>query len=141
MNGIIPVVAAIIGDGSKYGRVLITKRGICECGGGCGLEDRYEFPGGKVDVGETLENALLREIKEELDINLEDIDSQYPPRVVHAQINKYDHSPDYYLVIFMECFARETIDQSKLPEHAWVELDTIENYNPLPGSVKALRSL
>lgn len=138
---IVPVVAAVIVDNNKNGRVLLTKHGECECKGGCGLEDRYEFPGGKVEEGETLIDALSREIQEELNIELCGVNSSYPPRVLHAQINKYDHSPDYYLVIYFESYTRGNIDENKLPEHIWVELDDIEKYNPLPGSVEALRNL
>ncbi|MDF2845961.1 MAG: ADP-ribose pyrophosphatase [Herbinix sp.] len=53
----IEVVAAIILDGEK---VLSTQRGYGEFKGG------WEFPGGKIETNETPENALLREIKEEL---------------------------------------------------------------------------
>lgn len=138
---IIPVVAAVIVDNKKYGRVLLTKHGECECQGGCGLEDRFEFPGGKVEDGESLEDALLREVWEELEIELCGVNSSYPPKVIHAQINKYDHSPNYYLVIYFESYTNGNIDEGKLPDHRWVELDDIRECNPLPGSVEALRNL
>ena len=59
---IVKVVAAIIRDGEK---VLATQRGYGEYKGG------WEFPGGKVEEGETPEAALVREIKEELDTEIE----------------------------------------------------------------------
>ncbi len=54
----IEVVAAIIRDEN---RIFATQRGYGE------FKDGWEFPGGKIEVGETPEQALIREIKEELD--------------------------------------------------------------------------
>ena len=71
----IEVVAAIIVDGQ---RVLATQRGRGE------WKDYWEFPGGKVEPGETCEQALQREIHEELDTDisvgrrLTTIDYDYP---------------------------------------------------------------
>lgn len=54
----IKVVAAIIRDAN--GRILCTQRGYGE------WKDWWEFPGGKLEAGETPEEALMREIREEL---------------------------------------------------------------------------
>lgn len=59
---IIRVVAAIIIDGEK---VFSTQRGYGDFKGG------WEFPGGKIEAGETPQEALIREIKEELDTDIE----------------------------------------------------------------------
>lgn len=58
----IHVVAAIITDAS--GRIFATQRGYGE------WKDWWEFPGGKIEPGETPEEALRREIREELDIHI-----------------------------------------------------------------------
>ena len=58
----IHVVAAIITDAS--GRIFATQRGYAE------WKDWWEFPGGKIEPGETPEEALRREIREELDIDI-----------------------------------------------------------------------
>ena len=54
----IRVVAAII---FNQGKVFATQRGYGE------FKDGWEFPGGKIEPGETPEEAIKREIKEELD--------------------------------------------------------------------------
>lgn len=59
----IVVVAAIIGDGA--GRYLACRRAPDKVSGG-----KWEFPGGKLDHGETEPEALLREIREELAIDV-----------------------------------------------------------------------
>lgn len=58
----VQVAAAIIEDG---GRILIGRR---QAGGSCSL--LWEFPGGKLEPGETPEACLLREVKEELNIDI-----------------------------------------------------------------------
>lgn len=69
------VVAAVIIHG---GKVFATQRGYGE------FKDKWEFPGGKVEPGETPEQALAREIREELDTEIEvgtlidTIETDYP---------------------------------------------------------------
>ena len=58
----IKVVAAIIRHGDK---IFATQRGYGE------FKDGWEFPGGKMEEGETPKQALIREIKEELDTEIE----------------------------------------------------------------------
>ena len=61
----INVVAAII---IKDNKIFATQRGYGE------FKDGWEFPGGKVEQGEAPENAIVREIKEELDTVIEVIE-------------------------------------------------------------------
>lgn len=80
----IRVVAAIILDDDK---VFATQRGYGE------FKDGWEFPGGKIDKGETPEEALVREIKEELDTEIEAINL--------LDTIEYDY-PNFHLS--MDCF-------------------------------------
>ena len=57
----IHVVAAIIKDGNK---IFATQRGYGE------FKDGWEFPGGKVEPNETSRQAIVREIKEELEVSI-----------------------------------------------------------------------
>ena len=72
----IEVVAAVIFD--DHGRIFATQRGYGE------WKDWWEFPGGKIEPGESREDALRREIREELDADihvgnlLRTIDYDYP---------------------------------------------------------------
>ena len=59
----INVVAAVIKD--ENGKILITQRNLQKDQGGL-----WEFPGGKIEPNETREDAIIREIKEELDIDI-----------------------------------------------------------------------
>ena len=64
----IEVVAGIIKDGDK---IFATQRGYGE------FKDGWEFPGGKVEFGETPENALKREISEETGLDVRVYDTAY----------------------------------------------------------------
>ena len=63
---IVRVVAAVIHNIDENGKITVfaTQRGYGEFEGG------WEFPGGKIEIGETPQNALIREIKEELDTDM-----------------------------------------------------------------------
>lgn len=76
----INVVAAVILHGGKY---FATQRGYGE------FKDWWEFPGGKIEPGETPEDALCREIREELEVEISvdrhiiTIDYDYPSFHLH----------------------------------------------------------
>lgn len=109
----IEVAAAII---TKDDRIFATQRGYGE------FKDGWEFPGGKIEPGETKEAALIREIREELDAEI-DVKSLF-------DTVEYDY-PDFHLT--MHCFLCELrSDGLVLKEHEdarWLkreELDTVE---------------
>ena len=76
----IKVVAAVIERGGKY---FATQRGYGE------FKDGWEFPGGKIEPGETPEEALRREIREELEVGISvneyimTVDYDYPSFHLH----------------------------------------------------------
>mgnify|MGYP001777198874 FL=1 len=113
----IEVVAAIIRHGDK---VFATQRGYGEFEGG------WEFPGGKMEPGETPPQALIREIKEELDTEIE----------VGELIEtvEYDY-PKFHLT--MHCFMC-TVKSGHLvlKEHEaakWLTKDTLDSVDWLPA--------
>lgn len=84
---VIHVAVAVIED--EVGRVLLARRHADAHQGGL-----WEFPGGKLDAGETIEQALLRECREELGIELLEhrplirISHHYPDRSVRLDVHK-----------------------------------------------------
>ena len=115
----IRVVAAIIIDD---GKVFATQRGYGE------FKDGWEFPGGKIDVGETPEEALVREIKEELDTVVE----------VNELLDtvEYDY-PNFHLS--MDCFiCKIKSGDLVLKEHeaaAWLTKDELKSVEWLPADI------
>ena len=119
------VVAAII---KKDNQVLATKRGYGE------FINMWEFPGGKIESMETKEEALIREIKEELDCTIEvtkfalDLEYQYP---------------SFYLK--MSCFEAKIVDGvPKLLEHndaKWLKKEDLDSVNWIPADIEAVNYL
>jgi 8-oxo-dGTP diphosphatase len=120
----IKVVAAIIQSLGADGEPLIfaTQRGYGE------YKDWWEFPGGKIEVGETAENALVREIQEELSATIS-VD-RYLTTV------EYDY-PSFHLS--MDCFWCSLADgHLTLLEHEaakWLPLNNLRQVNWLPADV------
>ena len=115
----IRVVAAII---IKNRKVLATQRGYGDFKGG------WEFPGGKIDAGETPEEALIREIKEELDTEVEVIEL--------LDTVEYDY-PNFHLS--MDCFiCNIKSGDLVLKEHEaaqWLTKETLDSVNWLPADL------
>ncbi|MDO5391920.1 MAG: 8-oxo-dGTP diphosphatase MutT [Eubacteriales bacterium] len=113
----IRVVAAIIID---HGKVFATQRGYGE------FKDGWEFPGGKIEVGETPEDAIVREIKEELDTEIQVME--------WLDTVEYDY-PKFHLS--MDCFiCKIKTGDLILKEHEaakWLTKENLDSVDWLPA--------
>jgi len=125
LNKNIKVAAAII---IKEGRFFATQRGYGA------WKDWWEFPGGKVEAGESSEEALVREIKEELD-TLVSVDE-------FVTTVEYDY-PEFH--ISMDCFICSVISgELKLLEHEsakWLPLSDPWQVKWLPSDIEVIKKL
>ena len=111
------VVAAVIRDGN---RVFATQRGYGE------YKDGWEFPGGKVEAGESPREALRREIREELDTEI----------TVGEELAAVDWEyPQFHLS--MRCFWCEILEGTPaLKEHEaarWLDAESLDSVAWLPA--------
>lgn len=125
----IHVVAAVIrGSGEKKDMIFATQRGYGDLKGG------WEFPGGKVEPGESPQEALIREIKEELDTEI----------AVGELIDtiEYDY-PTFHLS--MDCFWADIVAGNlELREHeaaAWLTKDTLYSVEWLPADITLISKI
>ena len=119
------VAAAVIRDNN---RIFATARGYGA------FKGKWEFPGGKIEMGETSQEALKREIMEELatEIKVGDL----------IDTIEYDY-PDFHLT--MECFWCEVVNGGlELKEHEaarWLMREELYNVEWLPADVRLLENI
>ncbi len=121
----IEVVAAVICD---KGKIFATRRGYGD------FKGMWEFPGGKMEPGESREEALVREIREELDTEIS----------VDEFLCTVDHDyPDFHLK--MHCFICDVIHgELRLREHEasrWLSREELFCVDWLPADIDVVKIL
>lgn len=112
------VTAALLRKGSK---ILITKRPADKQQGGF-----WEFPGGKLQPNETPQQALQRELREELDLEIE------VGAIFEVIYHRYDWGP--VLILVYECLPlSEVIRNLEVDEHRWLSVEQLPEYDLLPA--------
>ncbi len=121
----INVVAAIICDNE---RIFATQRGYGD------FKDGWEFPGGKIEPGETPQEALVREIREELEVEIEVGDL--------LTTVEYDY-PAFHLS--MQCFWASIKEGTPvLLEHEsakWLSFDQLDSVDWLPADLDVVDAI
>lgn len=109
----IEVVAGVIYKENKF---LIAQRNLKKAQGGL-----WEFPGGKVEKGESYENALAREIKEEFNANIEV--NEYIGENIHHYPEK-----DIKLLVYKARLLSEKIELLEHEDYKWITKDDKDNF-------------
>ncbi len=121
----IKVAAAIIQDGDK---ILSCQRSYGA------FKDGWEFPGGKLEPGETAEQAAVREIREELGVAICDLE--------HLCCVEYDYDTFH---LSMECFlcriAQGTIEERVHENMAWLDRAHLRDVAWLPADIAVVEEL
>lgn len=121
----IKVVAAVIRDGN---RIFATQRGYGE------FKDGWEFPGGKIEEGETPQQALKREIEEELETEIQVNDL--------LDIIEYDY-PNFHLS--MNCYWCTVLSGDLTLKEAedakWLNKETMDSVDWLPADIQIINKI
>lgn len=122
----IPVVGAVL---IQDGKVLAAKRGADKSMGGY-----WEFPGGKIEGGETPEAALARELKEELLIEAS----------IGEHVTTTEHEYDFAVIILSTYYCELVSGTPKLTEHEevrWVEPAQLGELMWAPADIPAVEKI
>jgi mutator protein MutT len=112
----------------RDGRILITRRRA-----GAHLGGLWEFPGGKAEAGESLEEALIREIREELALDIS----------VGVRIDRVDWEyPDKHVsIVFFSCTASGEPRPIEGQEMMWVAASDLGSYEFPPADAELIARL
>ena len=125
----VKVAAAVICDSlENTTKIFATARGYGE------FKGKWEFPGGKLEVGETSQQALIREIQEELDVKIE----------VGELIDTIEYEyPTFHLS--MDCFLCVVVDGEIILKEAeaarWLGKDELYSVDWLPADIALIEKI
>ena len=123
---VIPVSSGLIIQNNK---VLIGLRSKSDNGGGL-----WEFPGGKIEIDESSEEAVIRELNEELDIVV------HKPKKVMQYLHRFKNL--IYDISFFEVISFKGSIKNKVhDELKWTDLANINNYNFISGDLLIIEGL
>lgn len=125
-----PAVSAVI---VRDGEILLVKRG---CEPNMGL---WSLPGGSIELGETLQEALAREVLEETSLEVEPGDIA---GVYDVIVKDGDTVTFHYVIIslFAKIIFGEPAAASDAADLGWVKLEDVSNYPTTAGLVERLRA-
>ena len=113
------------------GKVLISSRSENQI-----LHNFWEFPGGKLKTNESPDDAIIREIKEELSLDIN------KKSLKPLSFNTYTYDEFHAIIFFYICRSwKETPVSKKNQKILWVEIDKLKKYKFLPGSNKFVLEL
>ena len=123
----IKVAAALLFD---KGKIFATKRGDSPY---CYVAHKYEFPGGKIENGERGEDAVKRELKEELDLDVT-VGGLYASHTFEY--------PDFIITLFLyECEMQSNFVLKEHESYAWIYPSELKEEEWAPADADVLGSL
>jgi len=127
LRAVTTVVAALI---ERHGKILICQRKL-----GQAHELKWEFPGGKVEAGESPAEALRRELREELEIEA----------VIGEEITRYEFAyPGKKAILLIFFRVREFVGEARnlvFERMEWESPERLPSYDFLEGDVEFVRGL
>ena len=121
------VVAGLI---VRDGRVLICQRSAASQ-----FPLKWEFPGGKVETGENYLEALRRELREELDIEVEE------SKEIFRHLHHYQDMPPVELRFFQVTRYRGEVKNLIFQQVVWAQVQNLEQFDFLEGDLPLIKTL
>lgn len=122
------VCAALINSDKK---IFLARRATHKKLGG-----KWEFPGGKMELGEEPDNALIRELHEELGITVKN------PQILHIKSHTYPHGNVLILFYTVPDFSGDLkIQETDHDKCGWFTLNELKDLDLLPANAEALGKL
>jgi len=113
------------------GKVLISSRSENQI-----LHNFWEFPGGKLKTNESPDDAIIREIKEELSLDIN------KKSLKPISFNTYTYDEFNAIIFFYICRSwKGTPLSNENKQILWIEIDKLKNYKLLPGNSKFILEL
>ncbi|MBO4440990.1 (deoxy)nucleoside triphosphate pyrophosphohydrolase [bacterium] len=124
------VAAAVI---EFDGRILALQRGASKC---AETAYKFEFPGGKIEPGETPSEALMRELREELDLDIAITEDDFLTAVDHTY-------PEFSITLYCYfCHAKtDRFTRKEHISHVWATPDELEKLEWAPADLPVLKKL
>jgi 8-oxo-dGTP diphosphatase len=126
MNDIVMVTAAIL---EKEGRFIIAQRKSSDH-----LSGKWEFPGGKIEYGETPEECLARELKEEFNIDVT------IGEFLGSNVHHYDHI-SIELMAYRASWIGGAITMNDHKAYRWVTVDQLSKFDFAPADIPFVKML
>ena len=126
MTKIVQVTAAIL---VKDGRLIIAQRKSSDH-----LSGKWEFPGGKIEPGETPEQCLARELKEEFEINAT------IGKHLGSNLHHYDHL-SIELMAYHATWDSGEITMNDHKDYRWVTVDQLTEFDFAPADIPFVEML
>jgi len=126
LSDIVKVTAAIL---AKNNKIIIAKRGPDD-----ELANKWEFPGGKIEIDETPEQCLKREMKEEFDIDIS------VGEYLGSSIYHYDHL-SIELLAYRTYWEGGEIDLKDHDDFKWISLEQLADFDFAPADLTFVEKL
>jgi len=126
LSNIVKVTAAML---VKDGKIIIARRGPDDK-----LADKWEFPGGKIEINETPEQCLKREMKEEFDIDVS------VGEYLGSSIYHYDHM-SIELLAYRTYWKGGEFDLKYHDDFRWISLEQLAEFDFAPADLVFVEKL